>query len=95
VLVAASDTSGTIADEEGLDLAALIALKDEGRPLRDYGRGRKLGMDAVIAEKIRAIQRPCLPRHRACAPGDADAAMGDRSEMNCAGSMLRRTRRRK
>jgi glutamate dehydrogenase (NAD(P)+) len=33
VIVAASDTRGTIADEEGLDLAALIALKAEGRAL--------------------------------------------------------------
>jgi glutamate dehydrogenase (NAD(P)+) len=48
VLVAASDTSGTIADEDGLDLAALIALKAEGRALHDYPRGRKLGADAVI-----------------------------------------------
>jgi glutamate dehydrogenase (NAD(P)+) len=48
VLVAASDTSGTIVDENGLDLAALIALKAEGRALHDYGRGRKLGMHAVI-----------------------------------------------
>ena len=48
VLVAASDTGGTIADEDGLDLAALIALKAEGRPLHDHGRGRKLGIEAVI-----------------------------------------------
>jgi glutamate dehydrogenase/leucine dehydrogenase len=48
VLVAASDTGGTIVDEDGLDLAALIALKSEGRPLRDHERGHKLGMDAVI-----------------------------------------------
>ena len=48
VLVAASDTSGTIADEGGLDLAALAALKAEGRALHDHPRGRKLGMDAVI-----------------------------------------------
>jgi glutamate dehydrogenase (NAD(P)+) len=48
VLVAASDTGGTIADESGLDLSALFALKAEGRPLHDYGRGRKLGMEAVI-----------------------------------------------
>jgi glutamate dehydrogenase (NAD(P)+) len=48
VLVAASDTGGTIADDNGLDLSALIALKAEGRPLHDYGHGRKLGMDAVI-----------------------------------------------
>jgi glutamate dehydrogenase/leucine dehydrogenase len=48
VLVAASNTGGTIADEKGLDLSALFALKAEGRPLHDYGRGRKLGMEAVI-----------------------------------------------
>lgn len=48
VLVGASDTSGTIADEEGRDLAALMALKAEGRALHDHPRGRKLGMDAVI-----------------------------------------------
>jgi glutamate dehydrogenase (NAD(P)+) len=48
VLIAASDTSGTIADEDGLDLPALITLKAEGRSLHDYGRGRKLGMEAVI-----------------------------------------------
>src|SRR6516165_9484255 len=48
VLVTASDTSGTIADEGGLDLAALAALKAEGRALHDHPRGRKLGMDAVI-----------------------------------------------
>jgi len=48
VLVAASDTSGTIADDERLDLAELIALKAEGRALHDHPRGRKLDLDAVI-----------------------------------------------
>jgi glutamate dehydrogenase (NAD(P)+) len=48
VLIAASDTSGTIADAEGLDLAALLKLKDEGRALHDHPHGRKLGIDAVI-----------------------------------------------
>jgi glutamate dehydrogenase (NAD(P)+) len=48
VLVGASDTRGTIVDENGLDLPALIALKDEGRALDDYPCGRKLGVDAVI-----------------------------------------------
>jgi glutamate dehydrogenase (NAD(P)+) len=46
--VAASDSRGTIAEEEGLDLAALVALKAEGRPLHDHPRGRKLGLEAVI-----------------------------------------------
>jgi len=48
VLVAASDTQGTIADEDGLDLSALFALKADGRSLHDHPRGRKLGADAVI-----------------------------------------------
>jgi glutamate dehydrogenase (NAD(P)+) len=48
VLVAASDTRGAIVDENGLDLSALIALKAEGRALRDYPCGRKLAADEVI-----------------------------------------------
>jgi glutamate dehydrogenase (NAD(P)+) len=48
VLVGASDTQGTIADDDGLDVAALIALKGEGQALHDHPRGRKLDGDAVI-----------------------------------------------
>ena len=48
VLVAASDTSGTIADHDGLDVAALVARKAEGRALHDHPGGRKLSTDAVI-----------------------------------------------
>ncbi len=48
VLVAASDTQGTLADAAGLDVAALIRLKSEGRKLHDHPRGRKLDRDAVI-----------------------------------------------
>lgn len=48
VLVAASDTSGTVADAAGLDIAALIALKRAGGSLRDYGRGNKLDADAIL-----------------------------------------------
>ena len=48
ILVAASDSQGTIAAPDGLDVAALAALKAAGRPLRDYSRGRALGQDAVI-----------------------------------------------
>jgi glutamate dehydrogenase (NAD(P)+) len=47
-LVAASDSQGTLADADGLDVARLIKLKAEGQPLRAYPRGRKLGGDAVI-----------------------------------------------
>jgi glutamate dehydrogenase/leucine dehydrogenase len=47
-LVAASDTRGTLADPAGLDVSALIALKNEGRSLRDHPHGEKLGPDAVV-----------------------------------------------
>ena len=48
ILVAASDTQGTLADPGGLDVAALIALKEQGGKLADHSRGQKLGVDAVI-----------------------------------------------
>ncbi len=48
VLFGASDTQGTIADDNGLDVAALIAVKAEGRPLREHPRGKQLAGDAVI-----------------------------------------------
>jgi len=48
VLIAASDTSGTLVDVDGIDLAALIAHKNSGRSLRDYANGRKGATDAVI-----------------------------------------------
>ncbi len=48
ILVAASDTSGTIADPDGLDLDALIALKAGGKSLRQHRDGQKLAIDAVL-----------------------------------------------
>lgn len=48
VLVAASDSGGTLAHPSGLDVGALIALKQAGRPLRDHGEGAKLAADAII-----------------------------------------------
>jgi glutamate dehydrogenase/leucine dehydrogenase len=48
VLVAASDTSGTVADPAGLDIAALIALKQAGGRLCDDGHGTKLDADAIL-----------------------------------------------
>lgn len=48
ILVGASDTSGTIVDPAGLDVDALIALKDAGRSLKEHPRGQKLDADAVI-----------------------------------------------
>jgi glutamate dehydrogenase/leucine dehydrogenase len=48
ILVAASDSRGTVADPAGLDVAALAALKDQGRSVIDGESGRKGGPDAVI-----------------------------------------------
>jgi len=48
VLVAASDTSGTLADPSGLDVGALIALKEAGRSLREHDKGSKLAADAIL-----------------------------------------------
>ena len=48
ILVAASDTSGTLADASGLDVAALVALKDHGRSLCEYPDGKKLAADAIL-----------------------------------------------
>lgn len=48
VLVAASDSGGTLVDPAGLDVAALTALKAAGRSLSEHPAGRKLDRDAVI-----------------------------------------------
>jgi glutamate dehydrogenase (NAD(P)+) len=48
VLVAASDSAGAVIDPEGLDVARLIALKDQGGQLRDHGSGQQAERDAVI-----------------------------------------------
>ena len=48
MLVAAADTSGTLHDPEGIDVAELIALKDAGRSVVDYPRGQKLPVEAII-----------------------------------------------
>jgi glutamate dehydrogenase/leucine dehydrogenase len=48
ILIAASDTGGTLVDPSGLDISALIALKDAGRPLRAHPQGEKLDADAIL-----------------------------------------------
>jgi glutamate dehydrogenase (NAD(P)+) len=47
-LVAASDTHGTLADSQGIDIAELARLKDQGKSVLDYPRGTKGGIDAII-----------------------------------------------
>ena len=48
ILVAASDSRGTIVDADGLDVVGLVALKAAGRPLKDHPRGQALAPEAVI-----------------------------------------------
>ena len=48
VLVAAGDSGATVCDPAGLDLEALVALKQEGGSLGDYGMAKVLPRDAVI-----------------------------------------------
>jgi glutamate dehydrogenase/leucine dehydrogenase len=48
VLIAASDSKGTLIDREGIDVAKLIALKDEGGAVSDYADGEKADVEAVV-----------------------------------------------
>jgi glutamate dehydrogenase (NAD(P)+) len=48
LLVGAADSGGTLYDPNGLDVAALIALKDAGGKVCDHPQGEKLDRDAVI-----------------------------------------------
>ena len=48
VLVSASDTGGTVHNPDGLDVNALIALKDDGRSVTDCSDGKSLDCDAII-----------------------------------------------
>lgn len=47
-LIAASDTTGTVHDPAGLDVAQLIELKKAGKSVRDHHAGEKFDRDAVI-----------------------------------------------
>ncbi len=48
VLVAASDSRGTLVDPGGIDIAGLIAHKREGRGVAAFGRGTAMDVDAII-----------------------------------------------
>ena len=48
ILVAASDSQGTITDPAGLRVPDLIALKAEGRSVREYPGGQRLDREAVV-----------------------------------------------
>ena len=47
-VIAASDTQGTVGDAAGLDVEALIRLKDEGRSVIEHGRGEKRDGEAIV-----------------------------------------------
>lgn len=48
VLVAVADSRGAVYHPDGLDLAALIHLKEEGGSVGDYPEGERLERDAVV-----------------------------------------------
>ncbi|MDH3663451.1 MAG: Glu/Leu/Phe/Val dehydrogenase [Alphaproteobacteria bacterium] len=48
VLVAASDSKGTLIDPDGIDVAKLIAVKKEGGAVSDYASGAKSDVEAII-----------------------------------------------
>ncbi len=48
VLVAAADSKGTISNPEGLDIAMLIKLKDDGKSVIDFPDGEKGDADAIV-----------------------------------------------
>jgi glutamate dehydrogenase (NAD(P)+) len=48
VLVAVSDSCGTLHDAKGLDLGTLIPLKESGKTVCDYPGGQRLGRDAIV-----------------------------------------------
>jgi len=48
VLIAASDTRGTLVNDGGIDFARLMQLKESGRPVCDYPEGHRLDRDAIL-----------------------------------------------
>jgi len=48
VLVAASDSAGTLVDPNGIDVARLVAHKNAGRSVTEFAGGEKRGVDAII-----------------------------------------------
>lgn len=48
IVIGVSDTRGALVDRDGLDVRALITLKQAGHPLRDHPRGEKRDPDALL-----------------------------------------------
>src|SRR6516162_5552479 len=48
VLVGCSDSRGTLASSDGLDIAALVSLKEAGKSVIDYPQGQKTSVESII-----------------------------------------------
>jgi len=48
VLVGASDSKGATVNQEGMEVADLIAFKDSGKPIAGYPNGKKLKRDDIV-----------------------------------------------
>jgi glutamate dehydrogenase (NAD(P)+) len=48
MLVAAADSSGAVHDPKGLDIQKLFELKQNGKGLKDYAKGRSIDREAII-----------------------------------------------
>ncbi len=48
MLVAASDSKGTLIDPDGIDVAKLISVKREGGSVGDYGFGKKSDVEGIV-----------------------------------------------
>lgn len=54
-VVAVGDEHGTIHDEEGLDVGALVAARDEGRPLQEHAAAEQLDAGDVLTLPVTAL----------------------------------------
>lgn len=48
-IVAVGDEFGTLRREDGLDIAALVELREAGRPIQEHGEADQDGVDAVLS----------------------------------------------
>lgn len=48
IIVAAADSSGTVTDPTGIDLALLDGLKAQGKSVLDYPRGKQSARDSIV-----------------------------------------------
>ncbi len=98
ILVGASDTGGTLADPAGLDIAALIALKDAGHALHDHPTGEKLPGRCHYRHPVRYLDpggaARCDQRRQCVAPANPNGRARRQHPVHAGGRTgLARTRR--